>query len=177
MNLRNFCFLLLAICTVVHAKEQIHEPWEVTCKMSQRFRDGDTLTCVSDSEDRGMFVVRFAGIDAPEVGQAFWRVSRDKLQDLAARGTRASCYKTDQYGREVCRLYSPDGTDLAAAMLSAGLVWHATSWSHEQTVDERQSYAALESQAREAKLGLWSDPDPMNPSVCRQMKKKRQRCR
>src|SRR6218665_2505351 len=154
MHLRNICFLLLAITASVHATAQVHVTWEAICKVTTGFHDGDTLTCESDSDLRRAFVVRFAGVDAPEVGQAYWRASRDKLRSLAGSGTRASCYKTDQYGREVCRLYSPSGTDLADEMLEAGLAWNATRWAHEQTEAEQQRYAGLERHAREARRGL-----------------------
>lgn len=176
MHLRNICFLLLAISASVHATGQVHESWEAICKSTKGFHDGDTLTCESDSELKGTFVVRFAGVDAPEVGQAYWRASRDRLRSLAGSGTRANCYKTDQYGREVCRLYSPSGTDLADEMLSVGLIWHATRWAHEQTEAEQQRYAGLEMQAREVRRGLWAAPDPIEPYECRRLKAKRLKC-
>lgn len=177
MRMRTLYLLFLTFGMAMHALGQVHEPMEVICKQTKGFHDGDTLTCVSGSEVRGTFVVRFAGIDAPEVGQAYWRASRDGLRTLAGNGTRASCYKADQYGREVCRLYSSDGEDIAEQMLSLGLAWNATRWAHEQTPEERRRYAALESHAREAKRGLWSEPDPLEPYQCRRLKAKKIKCR
>ncbi|WP_425353633.1 thermonuclease family protein [Rhodoferax aquaticus] len=153
-----------------------HEIWTTTCDQTKGFHDGDTLTCVSNSE-RGTFVVRFAGLDAPETGQAHWRVARDKLREIAAPGTVAECYKTDQYGRQVCRLRSPRGNDLAETMIREGMAWHAVRFVSEQTPDERALYAHLEGEARATQRGLWAHPDPMPPSECRQLRKKHQKCR
>lgn len=147
----------------------------VSCREMKSVHDGDTLTCVS--KDRTAFVVRFAGIDAPETGQAYWRVARDRLKELAGPGTVANCYKQDQYGRQVCRLRSPKGEDLADAMISEGLAWHAARFAEEQTPEERARYTRLESEARKAKRGLWADPDPMPPGECRRTKQERRTCR
>lgn len=150
-------------------------PESVRCSLLRSVHDGDTLTCVS--KDRGSFVVRFAGIDAPETGQAYWRVSRDRLRELAGPGTVADCYKKDQYGRQVCRLRSPNGDDLADKMIGEGLAWHASRFADEQTSEERTRYARLEAEARQAKRGLWADLDPMPPTECRRAKQERGKCR
>lgn len=151
-------------------------PWAATCVETKGFHDGDTLKCVSASSDKGTFVVRFANIDAPETGQAFWKASRDLLRELANPGTRAECYKRDDFGREVCRLKSPTGEDIADSMLQQGMAWHAVRYVHEQTATERTRYSALEAEARSSKRGLWADPSPQAPWDCRQLKRKRQRC-
>lgn len=111
--------------------------WTVTCTDTRGFHDGDTLACVSS--ERGTFVIRFAGIDTPETGQAYWRVARDRLRELATPGTKASCYKSDRYGRQLCRL-SRDGHDLADSMLGEGLAWHSKRYAGEQTPVERERY-------------------------------------
>ncbi|MCA3237412.1 MAG: thermonuclease family protein [bacterium] len=118
--------------SVAYAKSPSEqEGWTAICKNVTGVHDGDTLTCVSDTY--GTFVVRFAGLDAPETGQAHWRIARDRLKELAGRGTVADCYKQDQYGRRVCRLRSVGGKDLADAMIGEGLAWHATRFADEQT--------------------------------------------
>lgn len=153
-----------------------HELWATACKETKGFHDGDTLTCVSNSE-RDTFVVRFAGIDAPETGQAHWKVARDKLREIAVPGTVAECYKTDQYGRQVCRLKSPHGNDLAETMIREGLAWHAVRFASEQTPKERMRYANLEAEARSARRGIWSDASPLPPWDCRRLRKEKHSCR
>lgn len=155
--------------------EKPHEAWRAQCAETRGVHDGDTLTCVPN--DRAPFVVRFAGIDAPETGQAYWRLARDRLKELAGPGTVADCYKKDQYGRQVCRLRSPNGDDLADKMIGEGLAWHASRFADEQTPEEQARYARLEAAARQAKRGLWADPNPMPPSDCRSTKQERGKCR
>lgn len=166
--------VLLMSTTVVLASGGLHEPWVATCTETRGFHDGDTLTCVAD---RGTFVVRVAGLDAPETGQAYWRASRDQLRRLAVPGTRAACYKRDNYGREVCRLLAPDGTDIVHSLIGAGLAWHSKQYAREQTAAERADYGNKEVQARAEMRGLWAEPDPMPPWECRQVRKQRQKCR
>ncbi len=158
----------------VQANGGLHESWDVTCLETKGFHDGDTLTCVTDS---GTFVVRVAGLDAPETGQAYWRASRDELRRLAVVGTRAGCYKRDDYGREVCRLHAPDGRDIVEALIDDGLAWYSKRYADEQTVSERLQYSNQEAQARAEKRGLWAEPDPMPPWECRLLRRQRQKCR
>lgn len=155
--------------------EKLQDLRRVECTETRGFHDGDTLTCVT--ADRGPFVVRFAGIDAPETGQAYWRVARDRLRELAMPGTVADCYKTDQYGRQVCRLKSAQGIDLADTMIGEGLAWHAVRFANEETATERERYARLEAEAKAAGKGLWAQAAPMPPWDCRQLRKKHQKCR
>lgn len=152
-------------------------PWATVCIETKGFHDGDTLTCISSSTGRGTFKVRFAGIDAPETGQAFWKASRDLLQKLVLPGTQAQCYKQDFYGRAVCRLKSPAGEDIAEVMLRQGFAWHAVKFAHEQTLDERKRYSLLEAEAKQGKLGLWADATTMAPWDCRQLRREKQSCR
>lgn len=169
------CALLLGSNPAISA-EQSHEPWTAICTQTKGFHDGDTLTCVSDPADQGTFIVRFAGIDAPETGQAFWRASRDLLRKLAVPGTVASCYKQDRYGREVCRLHSAQGDDLAEAMLKNGLAWHAVKYAHEETETKSRLYGESEAAAKASWTGLWSEPNPQPPWECRKQRKRHFRC-
>lgn len=152
-------------------------PWTAVCADTKGFHDGDTLTCVSPESKKGTFIVRFAGLDAPERGQPFWRASRDLLRRLAIPGTIASCYKQDRYGRDVCRLHSAQGDDLADAMLKSGMAWHSIRYAHEETEAERARYAESEASARASRTGLWSESNPQPPWECREVRKKRQLCK
>lgn len=120
--------------------------------------------------------VRVAGIDAPEVGQGFWRLSRDQLRSSTPPGSIVNCYKTDRYERQVCRVLSANGKDLALGLVEAGLVWHTVKYRDEQSPEEQTAYAAAEERARAARKGLWSLPSPQEPSVCRELKKQKLKC-
>ena len=147
---------------------------DVVCAVTGGFHDGDTFACTGPDQT---YKVRVAGIDAPETGQAFWRVSRDLLRTRAVAGTVAGCYKADRFRRQICRVTAPDGTDVALELVRTGLAWHTVKYRREQTPEEQDQYAAAEAQARARGLGLWSQPDPQEPGDCRASKKQRVACR
>lgn len=158
---------------LAHGTDAPPEP--VTCQTIQAVHDGDTLTCTPQGS--APFVVRVAGVDAPERGQAYWQASREALKHLAQPGTRAACYKTDRYARQVCRLSSPNGEDLSLALVHQGLAWHTQSYQDEQTPQERALYAAAQEQARQARRGLWRQAQPQAPWDCRRLRRQHQSCR
>lgn len=159
------------------AQAQPHTPWKVECVATRGFHDGDTFACVPGGADPKVFVVRVAGADAPETGQAHWRAARHQLRTLLGGGATVSCYKTDRYGREICRVQTPEGTDAALALVASGAAWHSVAYVNEQSSAEAERYRVAEAQARTSQRGLWSETDPMPPWKCRSIRKKRQRCR
>lgn len=150
---------------------------ELACVQTRAFHDGDTFTCVAAT---ATIRVRVAGIDAPETEQGFWLVSRDLLQKRAGPDTRVDCYKVDRFERQVCRVFGADGSDIALELVQTGLAWRTCKYASEQTPAERDAYATAEDTARSRGLGLWSQPDPMEPGECRalrQQRQQRQKCR
>jgi len=114
-----------------------------------RAADGDSL-------DFGGIAVRLHGIDAPELSQACERAGEtwscgkaaaDKLAALIA-GRQVGCEQRDIdiHGRTVaaCRA---GATDLAGAMVDAGLAVALSDFS--------DRYVAQEARARAAHVGLW----------------------
>lgn len=147
---------------------------ERACVEVRGFHDGDTFTCVTAD---GPLRIRVAGIDAPEVGQGFWRVSRDLLRSSTPDGSGVNCYKVDRYGRQVCRVLSADGQDLALGLVAAGLAWHTVKYRGEQPPAEQAAYAAAEARSRDGRLGLWQLASPQPPWECREGKRERIPCR
>ncbi len=147
----------------------------VTCQRISAVHDGDTLTCTPMGA--APFVVRVAGIDAPERGQAYWKSARNALQQGARAGTQAACYKADRYDRQVCRLRTPDGDDLPLTLVRQGLAWHTQAYQAEQAPEERARYAEAQAQARQAHRGLWRQPQPQAPWDCRRLRRQHQTCR
>lgn len=136
--------------------------------------DGDTLHV--QTELRGLVKVRVAGIDTPERGQAYWRVARAHLISFASnKQVTLDCFKKDRYARDVCRV-RVGGADLGASLVGAGLAWHYKKYENEQTLDERLLYASLEASARQQRLGLWQEPEPMPPENCRRERKAGRKC-
>lgn len=123
--------------------------------------DGDTFRGIT--KDRKEVRFRIHGIDAPERGQPFSRKSQEYLSDLIYNKTVGIIVETegDRYGRPVVWVYTPDGKDVSAEMLKAGLAWHYKQHSKDK------EYARLEKEAQANKIGLWSDFHPVKPSQFR----------
>lgn len=117
--------------------------------------DGDTYDIL---KDRQSVRIRMDAIDAPERGMPYYRVSKDYLSQLCfGKPVRLEVLKTDRHGRTVARSFLSDGTDLSAAMISAGMAWHYKAYSSDTLL------ARLEINARQMRKGLWADKHPAPP--------------
>jgi endonuclease YncB( thermonuclease family) len=124
--------------------------------------DGDTVH-IRTSGGREV-IVRLAGMDAPEKSQAFGMAAKQHLTSLIA-GQAVSCRSTkkDRYGRLVGKI-SLNGQDINFAMVQAGFAWQYKEYASEMSPQDRLSYSDAEHSARLARLGLWSDDNPIYPS-------------
>ncbi len=131
--------------------------------------DGDTIT-VLDATKR-QHKIRLAGIDAPELSQAFGRVSRQHLADqVAGRTVVIEWTKRDKYQRLVGKVLL-NSRDINVTQIEAGLAWHYKKYATEQSPEDRQRYARAEEQARVGRLGLWQDGRSLPPWEYRKAKK------
>ncbi|MEH6583703.1 MAG: thermonuclease family protein [Halioglobus sp.] len=140
-------------------------------------KDGDTIK-VLDAQ-RVLHKVRLAGIDAPERDQPFGTESTKHLSSLlAGKDVFVESSKLDQYGRILGKVWVQPmdcpscGKTLNAnhAQLLAGMAWWYRYYAEEQTPEDRGRYESAEDEARARKLGLWADPDPVNPYDWRKRK-------
>ena len=123
--------------------------------------DGDTITVLDAS--RQQYKIRLAGIDAPELHQAFGSRSKQNLSGLVYnRQVLVEWEKHDRYGRTV-GMVLVDGRDANLEQVRAGMAWWYRQYAKEQRPDDRQRYEAAESEARQAKRGLWADQAPVPP--------------
>lgn len=51
------------------------------------------------------------------------------------------------------------------------MAWHYKKYQGEQSQSDRMKYSEAESEARNAKRGLWYDPNPIPPWDYRRLKK------
>jgi hypothetical protein len=56
-----------------------------------------------------------------------------------------------------------NGTDANLEQIKAGLAWHYKKYADEQSEKDRKTYADAETAAREAKKGLWVQPNLTPP--------------
>ncbi len=127
--------------------------------------DGDTFEILLEGNETAR--VRMEGIDAPEGGMPYYRVSKRFLTDLCAgKIVNIAIKEKDHYGRYVALTYLEDGRELSHEMVRAGLAWHYKQY------DNRQSLANLEIEARNEKRGLWKEKNPMPPWIARKLRRK-----
>ena len=156
--------LMLAFPAAAAEKPQPIPAGETVTGRCVGVHDGDSMTILIDTPDgKRQAKIRLDGIDAPELGQPFSRVSRDGLAKMVFECQCAvESRGPDKYGRTVGRV-SVDGADVNAAMLDSGLAWHYKKY------DSRPEMAAREEAAKRAKVGLWDDRNPTPPWDWRKM--------
>ncbi|MFM8931542.1 MAG: thermonuclease family protein [Gemmataceae bacterium] len=117
--------------------------------------DGDTVTCLNENNEQQK--IRLAEIDAPELKQDFGQRSREALAAMVFGKTITVVDQNkDRYGRWIGRLYA-DGIDVNRQMVATGYAWHYASYSKDP------SLGVLMQQAKDQKLGLWGQGDPIPP--------------
>lgn len=126
-------------------------------------KDGDTIVVLLEGKTQQ--TLRLAEVDCPESGQAFGKNAKQFTSD-AVFGKEITFEKTDEdrWGRSIAKVYYDEDLYLSAEIIKAGLGW----WYYRYSDDE--SLGELESQARENKLGIWQDSNPIPPWEYRNLK-------
>ena len=126
--------------------------------------DGDTYDIILNGIQTR---IRMQGIDTPERGMDYYKVAKEYLGKLCLnKKVRVVGTEKDRYGRLLAKSYLPDGLEIGEEMIRAGMAWHFTKYSNDPTL------ARLEREARAARIGLWSIPNPIAPWDFRKKKKK-----
>ena len=140
-----------------------------------RIADGDTITLLDSINTQHR--IRLQGIDAPESHQDFGTQSKKNLSEMIfERQVTAACDKTDQYGRQVCKIVFDD-KDINLEQVKAGMAWHYKDYEREQSLADREIYARAEDEARKARRGLWINANPIEPSEFRREERKEREAR
>ena len=115
--------------------------------------DGDTITVL---RNRTPIKVRLHGIDCPEIGQDFGSRAKAFTSELVfGQVVKVVPWDTDRYGRTVADVILADGRILNHELVRAGLAWRYRKYA-----PDIGTLAELEAAARDAKRGLWSQPNP-----------------
>lgn len=126
-----------------------------------RIWGGDNFEVVDHGKLHYAFV---RGIDAPEPGQPFHDESKALLRSLSRHGnTTVNVFDRDDWQREVCEVRTSDPnsdevTDPAYELLLRGLAWFDRSDGPYAV-----QYKNAEALAREKKIGIWSQENPIPP--------------
>jgi len=117
--------------------------------------DGDTLTVLID---RRQVRVRLTDIDAPELGQPFGARSKQSLSDLCfGKEAALDVRGQDRYHRTLAQVTCA-GTDANAEQVRRGYAWTFVRYA-----GSASPLYTLETQARAARRGLWTDSSPVAP--------------
>lgn len=112
--------------------------------------DGDTIKIGSTS-------IRLDSIDAPELAQTYGTQSRDNLSALVLNKPVTVYYsKIDKYGRTVGSVFTSDCTYANLQQVKSGSAWHYKQYQCEQAGTVRSVFAAAQTAAEAADLGLWA---------------------
>ena len=163
MRLITFLLISLLACSSVQAATLTGTVVRIT--------DGNTLV-VLDS-NKVQYKIILVGIDAPEKKQAYGRKSIENLSDLVAGKFVVVEYdKLDRYRRVLGKILL-NSKDMNLEQIKSGMAWHYKKYQKEQSQSDRMLYSEAEVDARNAKRGLWYDPDPIPPWDYRKLKKPR----
>ncbi len=124
-----------------------------------RVKDGDTVV-VAPAEGGEFLVCRLYGIDAPEGKQAYGEESTKALKTLILGQQVAVRTKgRDQYGRKICFIQKGE-LDVNVEMVRQGHAWAFRKYLNQPNTS---AYVAAEDEAKQAKRGLWQQPNPQPP--------------
>ncbi|AGI32201.1 TPA: thermonuclease family protein [Mannheimia haemolytica] len=117
--------------------------------------DGDTLTCLVNKTP---LKIRLQHIDAPEQAQPYGNKAKQALaQFVFQQNITAIVSGYDRYQRLLATLYLND-KNINLALVENGMAWAYTT---------KREYIEAQDQAQQAKIGLWQDKFPINPSQWR----------
>jgi micrococcal nuclease len=124
-------------------------------------KDGDTFEILM--ENNTPQTIRFAHIDCPEKNQPFGKSAKQFVSDMCY-GKYVSLVHNNKFDRNhrlIAEVILEDGTNLNKLLVGNGLAWHYKKYSKDE------SYAELEKTARQNQIGLWSDPNAIEPDKWR----------
>lgn len=125
--------------------------------------DGDTFKALTKQKEQ--IRCRIYGIDAPELGQAFGRRSKERLSQLIFnQNVRIKIQSTDRYGRKVVWVYR-EAQDVGLEMIRSGMAWHYKKFY------DSDEYAEAQRAASKKRVGLWADKNPQAPWSFRKSRK------
>ncbi len=134
-----------------------------------RILDGDTIELLVDKTPHR---IRFYAIDTPEKNQAFGNNAREFTAEHSfQKDVKVIVRDKDRYGRIVGEVILPDGRNLNHELLKAGLAWWYRDYSDDPKLLE------MELKAREQKIGLWKDKNPVAPWDFRKNQRNRRKNR
>jgi len=131
--------------------------------------DGDTFKVLATG--RELLQIRVAWIDCPELEQAFGYRAKQATSELVfGKEVELRPHTIDRYGRTVAMVLV-DGRDVGLELIKEGLAWVYDHYLPEASPEIQAQYPAAENAARDSRLGLWVDSNPLPPWEYRKAKR------
>lgn len=123
--------------------------------------DGDTLT-LQDAQHQ-QHPVRLAGIDAPELAQAFGQQAKTGLSVLALNQQAVAHCANQEPNRPALCAVTIGGKDIGLAQIRNGWAWWYRENAAGLSVQAQSDYRQAEFEAKIHRLGLWNSKNPIPP--------------
>ncbi|MDR2771981.1 MAG: thermonuclease family protein [Elusimicrobiota bacterium] len=155
---RSLIFLFLFVPTLALAISPIRT---VSGKVT-KVLDGDTVNLVTYEGET--LKIRLYGLDAPEKAQNYGpQASAALARWISGKEVEVEIYDVDRYGRSVGVIK----INVNQQMIIDGNAWHYARYDKLNTAAVWQ---ADENMAKAQRLGLWRDPNAINPEIFRRQK-------
>ena len=158
--MRKTSHIFILICLILIGSPLDGHPDQLTGKVTEVY-SGDTLGILVDGAS---VRIHLHGIDCPDKDQPFAKEAKVYTSDLT-HGKMVTVHITNSYrrGGKIGKVMLPGEKNLNWELVKAGLAW----WNRQSAPDDR-ILQALEKSAKNSKLGLWADPEPVLPREYRQ---------
>ncbi len=128
--------------------------------------DGDTFKLLT--QDSTLIKVRLANIDCPEKKQPYSASAKQFVSDAIFNKTvTIQVLNKDRYRRSIANVSYNDSLNLSYQLVKNGLAWHYVKYSKDSLLQ------GFENSARDRKIGLWKEKNPIPPWQWRANKKKK----
>jgi endonuclease YncB( thermonuclease family) len=126
-----------------------------------RILDGDTIEVLHEKKPER---IRLYGIDCPEKGQAFGQKAKQATSSLLfGKEVKIESHGRNKHRRTLGTVFDGD------LNVNQELVKEGWCWWFRKFVPKDQTLKQLEQEAKEAKKGLWTDPNPVPPWLYRRL--------
>lgn len=158
-------FLKLALCLLLIVSTNIITAQTITGTIVG-IMDGDTVKLLT--QDSTLVKVRLANIDCPEKKQPYSAKAKEFTSNAVfGKTVTINIVKKDRYRRYISNVIYNDTLSLCHELIKAGLAWHFEKYSKDGELQQ------LEDKARQNKLGLWQESNPIAPWNWRTIRKKK----
>ncbi|WP_434779066.1 thermonuclease family protein [Neisseria sp. Ec49-e6-T10] len=151
---------------------------KLSCKI-ETVVDGNTIICQQDSTKETITLILFQSI-APNGKQPYAKKAKDTLRKLLniENNFLIQSYGKDQFGNILVtifeyKLYGCGSKNLATTCtkynnINLEMIKQGASWNN-PLGQQFSDYQQAQEEAKKAKRGLWTEPNPIPPWIYRQM--------